>query len=163
MFDYFIKDVKSGFHNTGNFVTQEKIKNAEVNKQFKKMHGFDAPNSYEGLNQKQMGDLYLLRNGIGQNSKNKITTDDKPGKKIPSVNSVNEGGAGASGKSANGNSSPSGVSGTGSGSGARNLTQNLYITINIKKSADMDDDKLKRKLTDIIVDAGRDGLVTVGA
>ncbi len=58
--------------------------------------------------------------------------------------------------------SKSSLKGSGSGSGGRNLTQNLYITINIKKSTDIDDGKLKRKLTDIIVDAGRDGLVNIG-
>jgi TP901 family phage tail tape measure protein len=44
--------------------------------------------------------------------------------------------------------------------GLKTLIQNLYITNNVR--SDEDPDKLKRKLTDDIVDAGRDGLVTLG-
>lgn len=90
--------------------------------------------------------------------KNKIVPpkgkDDK-GKPLSGLEDANIGGG-------SGKGSPSGVSGSGV-SGSRSLTQNLYITINIKKTDDMDDGKLKRKLTDIIVDSGRDGLVTIGA
>jgi TP901 family phage tail tape measure protein len=84
--------------------------------------------------------------------------DGKEPKKISDINTGN-----SSNGSSGGSSSSSGVSGSGGGvSGNRSLVQNLYINIHIKKSQDLDDGTLKRKLTDVIVDAGRDGMVTLG-
>jgi TP901 family phage tail tape measure protein len=142
-----------------------------ADQQFKDKYGFSAPTDKSTLNKEQQNyykkatefaihDIFKLTTDKNKIDPNEKSIKDK--KTVPTTKDVNEGSPDKT-KTTTTGSSPSGVSGTGSGSGARNLTQNLYITINIKKSADMDDDKLKRKLTDIIVDAGRDGLVTVGA
>lgn len=100
----------------------------------------------------------LMKLANGNTKNNIVAANDKNNKgKQPSLlDKVN------SGASSSGSTSSSGVSTSGV-SGSRSLTQNLYITINIKKATDIDDGTLKRKLTDIIVDSGRDGLVTIGA
>lgn len=94
-----------------------------------------------------------------RSSKNSIDPNEKSGgSKVDAANTGNSKYSGSA------KSEPDSVlTGKGEGSGGRSLTQNLYITINIKKASDIDDGKLKRKITDTVVDAGRDGLVTIGA
>lgn len=52
--------------------------------------------------------------------------------------------------------------GSGSGSGTRNLTMNLTVN-NVIQAGGENLDKIKRKITDFVVDAARDGMVQIGA
>lgn len=162
MFDYFVKDLKSGFTVTGNLKAEKVAQNEAISGAFKKKYGMEAPKNYEGLDAQQTYFLYNLRHGfdLKDNLSNKIVAEQPKGKgdkgkPMSPLDNANTGGD-------SGKASTSSVSGSGV-SGSRSLTQNLYITINIKKAADIDDGTLKRKLTDLIVDSGRDGLVTIGA
>lgn len=58
--------------------------------------------------------------------------------------------------------SPSGSSVSGDGNKVRNLTMNLHITNNNKVDDANSLANLKRKIADVIVDAARDGMVTIG-
>jgi hypothetical protein len=61
-----------------------------------------------------------------------------------------------------GNSSASGSSVSGDGNKVRNLTMNLQITNHFKVEDGNHLEKIKRKIADTIVDAARDGMVTIG-
>lgn len=136
--------------------------NEIVNKKYGVYKQGEDVNLTKARNQALVNVNEILTNGANKSTKNLIDKNEskREGKKTSfgMLEDVNSGGSSNKEKSSH-------VSGDGSGSngGSRNLTQNLYITINVKKSDDMNDGKLQRKLTDIIVDAGRDGLVTIGA
>lgn len=132
---------------------------------FQKRYGFSFIKNDRPTTSAQDAFYYKYYNTLlNSMGKNKIVAEDnkssfgkgKTGAIIETANSGDSESSKASEKSK--------ISGDGSShGGSRNLTQNLYITINVKKTMEDDFEKLKRKITDTIVDAGRDGLVTIGA
>lgn len=91
-------------------------------------------------------------------SKNNI--DKKESATEKALSNVNKGKP-AGDTSTSSNTSKSGATVSDSNK-VRNLTQNLYITNVIKVDQDTNMDKVKQKFTDLIVDAGRDGITTLG-
>ena len=102
---------------------------------------------------------FLKDSGAGVNQKNNI--DKKESATEKALKNVNEGKS-AGAISGDSKISASGSSITGDGGKIRNLTMNLHVTNNNEVKNANDLHKLKQKITDAVVDAARDGMVTVG-
>lgn len=97
--------------------------------------------------------------------KNKIVSDDKESKgtsKGKALFNVNKGINMANDAMNDNKKGTSSDSGSGSGNkGPNSITMNLYVTNHFSTTQD-DDAKIKRKVTDWMVDAARDAAVTIG-
>lgn len=145
------------------------IFNSALNKSLDQNAWKTANSKFGEYKQGESSDVTKARNAFAVDYRDKLQKASSTKNKIAGVNdgtgstpteNINGGLKGDGSGSASGGGSSS-LSGSGGG-GGRNLTQNLYITIHVKKASEVDDGKLQSKLKDIIVDAGRDGLVTIG-
>lgn len=174
----FGRDLKGLFNGDlfkGAYKDEYNAMNAEVrtntarkfaDEQFQKKYGFSASDKSRTFSSEQVdfyGNTSKWMNeqlkGINASSKNQIVDEKgKPTKKATDyLKDTNTGKAiGDSGSKA----SNSGGSATGDGAKIRNLTMNLTITNMIK--SDEVETQLAQKITDEIVDAARDGMVTIG-
>lgn len=91
---------------------------------------------------------------------NKNNIDKKESAAALALKNINAGKPALS--SSGGSSGMSGANLSGDGNKVRNLTMNLHITNMFKADDGNHLEKIKRKLTDVIVDAARDGMVTIG-
>jgi hypothetical protein len=99
---------------------------------------------------------------LKSDSKSKNNIDKKESAAALALKNVNNGKSAFDTSGSSSSTSSSGSSVSGDGNKVRNLTMNLYITNNNKVDDANHLEKLKQKITDVIVDSARDGMVTIG-
>lgn len=98
----------------------------------------------------------FYKKAINVNNKNNI--DKKESVAESAFNNVNKGKSALDNSGSSSDSEDTKIK----GSGVKTLIMNLYITNSVKADSDSNLHKLKQKITDIIVDAARDGMTTIG-
>jgi hypothetical protein len=106
----------------------------------------------------QMKDKFLSQ--LENTGKNNI--DKKESAAALALKNVNNGKSALDTSGSSSSTSNSGSSVSGDGNKVRNLTMNLSVINHYKADDDNQLEKIKRKMTDLIVDSARDAMVTIG-
>ncbi|MCK6650174.1 MAG: phage tail tape measure protein [Bacteroidia bacterium] len=99
-----------------------------------------------------------MQAAAGSGKNNIVKGESQAMKALSNINS----GKAAGDTSVTESSTKSGSSVSGDGAKVRNLVMNLSITNHFKSDDPNANEKIKQKLTDLIVDSARDGMVTIG-